>query len=166
MNYLGFSKEKVAPTGQALNQLLADYHVYYQNLRNFHWNISGEDFFDLHAQFEKLYEDAREKIDELAERILTLRLRPMSTLSAYLDSARAEEFGVVVDGHEMVQKLLKNHAVIIEDMRKAIEEADSITDEGTIDLVGGMLSSFEKQSWMLDAWLQNKKKETPTKVSA
>lgn len=164
MNYLGFKKDEVAPTGKALNQLLADYQIYYQNLRNFHWNVSGEDFFDLHIQFEALYEDARAKIDEIAERILTLRLRPMSTMSAYLESAKAEEFSVVADSHKMVEKLLENHRVIIIDMREVISQADKISDEGTIDLIGGMLSSFEKESWMLDAWFNQSNQLTPTQA--
>ena len=164
MNYLGISKEKAAPTAKALNQLLADYQIYYQNLRNFHWNVSGHNFFDLHAKFEELYTDARVKIDEIAERILTLRMRPVSTLSAYLEMARVEEYGKVLDDEEMVRKLLENHKVIIADMRTVIDEADEISDEGTIDMVGGFLSSFEKMSWMLDAWYSKLNKVVPEKV--
>ena len=76
MNYLGFDEYQTAKTVKTLDKLLASYQVYYQNLRNFHWNVEGENFFDLHAKFEKLYKDARVKIDEIAERILTLRHRP------------------------------------------------------------------------------------------
>lgn len=164
MNYLGFSKEKVAPTGVALNQLLADYQVYYQNLRNFHWNVSGHNFFDLHEKFEELYTDARAKIDEIAERILTLRLRPVSTLTAYLEMAKVTEYGRELDDEEMVRKLLENHKVIIADMRVVLEEADKITDEGTIDMIGGFLSNFEKLSWMLDAWYAKLEKSKPAEV--
>lgn len=166
MNYLGISKEKAAPTGEALNQLLADYQVYYQNLRNFHWNVSGHNFFDLHAKFEELYTDAREKIDDIAERILTLRMRPVSTLTDYLKMAKVEEYGRVLDDEEMVRKLLENHKVIIDDMRKVIAEADAITDEGTIDLIGGFLSSFEKLSWMLDAWYAKLEKKVPSEIAS
>lgn len=165
MNYLGISKETAAPTAQALNQLLADYQVYYQNLRNFHWNVSGHNFFDLHEKFEELYTDARMKIDEIAERILTLRMRPVSTLTDYLKMAKVEEYGRVLDDEEMVKKLLENHKVIIADMREVIAQADEITDEGTIDMVGGFLSSFEKLSWMLDAWYKKLNKEIPEKVA-
>ena len=65
MNYLQTQEEKIMPTVVSLNTLLADYHIYYQNLRNFHWNILGENFFDLHNKFEELYGDARLKIDEI-----------------------------------------------------------------------------------------------------
>jgi len=165
MNYLGLSLEQVAPTGKALNQLLANYQVYYQNLRNFHWNVSGHDFFDLHEQFEELYNDARLQIDEIAERILTLRMRPLSTLSAYIKQSDAEQFGEVVNETEMVKKLLENHRVLIASMREVIAQAGKINDEGTIDLVGGVLSGFEKKSWMLDAWYERKNKMVPNEIA-
>ena len=80
MNYLNMESEKLKPVVIELNTLLADYHMYYQKLRNFHWNILGKNFFDLHEKFESLYTDARVKIDEIAERILTLGFHPVSKL--------------------------------------------------------------------------------------
>ena len=74
MNYLNLDKEKVTNTAKELNVLLADYHLYYQKLRNFHWNIVGKHFFDLHEKFEEMYDDAKLKVDEIAERILETRL--------------------------------------------------------------------------------------------
>ena len=164
MNYLGIEREKLNPTVQALNKLLADYHVYYQNLRNFHWNVKGHNFFELHEVFENLYNDAKVKIDEIAERILTLRFRPLSTLSDYIEIAEVEEYGKVTEPKKMVEGLLKNHKVIISDFREVINQADEITDEGTIDLIGGMLSGFEKQSWMLNSWLS--KQDRPVEVES
>jgi len=165
MNYLGFSESTMAPVGRTLNQLLANYQVYYQNLRNFHWNVSGENFFDLHAKFEELYVDAREKIDELAERILTIRLRPLSTLSGYLKTATVREAGEVLGDRDMVAAILDNHRIIITSMRKVLDAAGEVGDEGTIDLVGGMLSEFEKNTWMLDAWFLNKIYVRPAEVN-
>lgn len=165
MNYLGISKEQAAPTAQALNQLLSDYQVYYQNLRNFHWNVSGHNFFDLHAKFEELYSDARVKIDDIAERILTLRMRPLSTLTAYLEVAKVKEYDRELNDEEMVRKLLENHKVIIADMREVIDRAGEVNDEGTIDMIGGFLSAFEKMSWMLDAWHAKLNKLTPESVA-
>ena len=91
MNYLNINEEKTMPVVVELNKLLADYHIYYQKLRNFHWNVLGKNFFDLHAQFETLYNDAQHKIDEIAERILTLRYHPMSNLSEYLEISEITE---------------------------------------------------------------------------
>ena len=133
-------------------------------MRNFHWNISGENFFDLYEKFEELYEDARVKIDEIAERLLTLRLRPMSTSSAYLESAKIEEAGKVTDSHLMVKTILENHQILIADMRTVINRAGEVKDEGTIDMIGGFLSGMEKKSWMLDAWHTRSKKSLPAEV--
>ncbi len=161
MNYLGLDRKEVSKTVDQLNFLLANYHVYYQNLRNFHWNVDGENFFDLHEKFEVLYDDAREKIDEIAERILTLRLRPLSKMSDYLDRAAIDEAEEFQNDHQMVEEILKNHKVLIESMREAIRAADEVEDEGTIDMIGGFLSELEKASWMLDAW-RVKKEEAVT----
>ena len=153
MNYLGIEKnEKVQQTVNALNQLLADYHIYYQNLRNYHWNIQGNHFFDLHEKFENLYNNAKSNIDEIAERILTLRFRPISTLKTYLEMANIREKSTK-DENEMVTNILTDHKVIIAQMRKVADAASQCNDEGTIDMIGGFINTLEKNSWMLDAWL-------------
>lgn len=153
MNYLGFKEHTVEKTVQSLNSLLANYHVYYQNLRNYHWNISGPHFFDLHAKFEELYNEAKINIDEIAERILTLRGKPLSTLSDYLEQSTIDERSTI-DSKEMVSNTLQNHEVLIQTMRQTLEFASSANDEGTVDLISGFLGSLEKNSWMLDAWLE------------
>ena len=152
MNYLGIKQVSVIDTVEQLNNLLSSYQVYYQNLRNYHWNISGKHFFDLHEKFEDLYNDAKLNIDEIAERILTLRLKPVSTLSTYLERSEIKEF-VTSDANEMVKAILENHRILIEHMRKVILLASENGDEGTIDMISGFLSNIEKKSWMLDAWL-------------
>ena len=155
-------RNDVSRTVSQLNLLLANYHVYYQNLRNFHWNVSGENFFDLHDKFEELYNDARAKIDEIAERILTLRLRPLSKMSDYLNTAAVNEADSFSNDRDMVDVILENHKIIIENMREVVRAADEVGDEGTIDMIGGFLSGLEKKSWMLDAW--RAKVEQPTMV--
>jgi len=152
MNYLGFQSEEIKPVVNELNKLLSNYHVYYQNLRNFHWNIKGENFFDLHNQFEDLYNDARLKIDEIAERILTLRHRPVSRFSEYLEIGSVPEAEMLEDDREMVITILKNHQELIKNLRSVIEGAGKVSDEGTIDMAGSFLENLEKKSWMLDAW--------------
>jgi starvation-inducible DNA-binding protein len=156
MNYLGLNQAENKTTVNQLNKLLADYQLYYQNLRNFHWNIKGENFFDLHNQFEALYQDAREKIDEIAERILTLQYRPLSSLSDYLTIGEVEEAGKVTEDRQMVLTILENHRILIKDMRETLAAADTSKDEGTTDLIGGFLSELEKKSWMFNAWVKEK----------
>src|SRR5690625_298626 len=124
MNYLNLNKEKTSATAKELNILLADYHLYYQKLRNFHWNIVGRSFFDLHNQFEEMYEDAKIKIDEIAERILTLRYQPTSNFSDYLKISNIKEASESTKDKTMVQKLLKDHGELLKQMRQVIEVAE------------------------------------------
>lgn len=152
MNYLGLRREELLNVVEQLNLLLASYHVYYQNLRSFHWHIQGENFFDLHEKFENLYDDAKSKIDDIAERILTLRAKPLGSMSEYLKFSNLDEAMDVMSDKEMVEKILENHKVLIALMRNVIMSANEAGDEGTIDMIGSYLADLEKSSWMLDAW--------------
>jgi starvation-inducible DNA-binding protein len=153
MSYLNLDQDKTKKTVEELNILLADYHMYYQNLRNFHWNISGQNFFDLHVQFEDMYNEAKVKIDEIAERILTLRFQPKSNFTDYLNLSNLNEASSNIEDHEMVNTLLKDHGTIINQMRNVVDFAVKNGDEGTIDLIGAYIRELEKTSWMLDAWI-------------
>ncbi|MDW5288430.1 DNA starvation/stationary phase protection protein [Formosa sp. PL04] len=152
MNYLNMQDEKLLPVVVELNTLLADYHIYYQKLRNFHWNILGENFFDLHNKFEELYTDARTKIDDIAERILTLRYHPMSKFSDYLEISALKEVSPLKSDREMVAEIINDHKLLLNQMSTVIEKSTDASDEGTIDLIGGYIRELEKASWMLDSW--------------
>ncbi|OUS12927.1 DNA starvation/stationary phase protection protein [Nonlabens dokdonensis] len=152
MNYLNFDIDKAKDTSKELNILLADYHLYYQKLRNYHWNIVGHSFFDLHEKFEEMYDDAIIKIDEIAERILTLRFQPTSNYSEYLELSNLKETKSELSDREMVDNLIEDHGHILSQMTKVVETADKCGDEGTIDLIGAYIRELETTSWMLDAW--------------
>ncbi|MCG8184079.1 Dps family protein [Tenacibaculum piscium] len=152
MNYLNMQNESILPVAKELNQLLADYHIYYQKLRNFHWNIVGKNFFELHGKFEEMYGDARTKIDEIAERILTLQYHPISRYSRYLKISNISEESPFQTDSDMIDILLTDHKTLLVQMTCIIKKAEQAEDEGTIDLIGGYIASLEKTSWMLNAW--------------
>ena len=152
MSYLNLDKKKTTATAKELNILLADYHLYYQKLRNFHWNVIGHNFFDLHIKFEEMYDDAKLKIDEIAERILTLRFQPTSNFTDYLKMSNIKESTSDTKDLKMVEILLDDHGKLLKQMRTVVEKADAAGDEGTIDMIGGFIGHLEKVSWMLDAW--------------
>lgn len=87
---IGLNQEKTQKMASRLNVLLASYSVHYQNLRGFHWNISGPGFFELHAKFEEMYNAANMAIDEIAERILTLEEKPLHSLQDFLDHSQVK----------------------------------------------------------------------------
>lgn len=155
MNYLKMKNEDVLNVVVELNKLLADYHIYYQKLRSNHWNVLGKNFFDLHPKFEEMYNDAKLKIDEIAERILTLRYHPQSLMSNYLEIASIKEVEPLMNDTDMVNETLNDHKLLLEQMYKVIKKAEEINDEGTIDMMGAYIRELEKTSWMLSAW--NKK---------
>jgi starvation-inducible DNA-binding protein len=147
--------EKAKRTSKELNVLLADYHLYYQKLRNYHWNIVGRSFFDLHVKFEEMYDDAIIKIDAIAERILTLRYQPTSNYSDYLKISNLKETKSELSDLEMVNNLIEDHGTILSQMSKVVATAGASQDEGTIDLIGAYIRELETTSWMLDAWRMN-----------
>ncbi|QKX07229.1 DNA starvation/stationary phase protection protein [Aquimarina sp. TRL1] len=142
-------------TSEKLNVLLADYHLYYQKLRNFHWNVTGSNFFELHLKFEELYEDAKLKIDEIAERILTLRvIKPISNFSDYLAASNIKESDSDLKDVEMVSTILRDQDILIKQLRIVAKSAEEAEDDGTLDFVGTYIGELEKTSWMLNAWNQ------------
>lgn len=152
MNYLNMSDKKLVPVVVELNTLLANYNVYYQKLRNFHWNILGKNFFELHDQFEQLYTAAQTKIDEIAERILTLKYHPISKMGDYLEISQIEESSPLLTDKEMVEILINDHKTLLSQMKVVIDHANNAEDEGTIDMLGAYVRELEKSSWMLNAW--------------
>ena len=136
----------------SLQQLLADYQVFYTNLRGFHWNIKGHGFFVLHSKFEDLYNDAAEKVDELAERILTLGGVPKNKFSDYLKAANVKEVEGISKGDEALKNILETYGYSISEERNILSIASQAGDEATVALMSDYLKEQEKMVWMLCAY--------------
>lgn len=152
LDYLHLDAAGAEKVVAALQQLLADYQVFYTNLRNFHWNIKGHGFFVLHAKFEDLYDDAADKVDEIAERILMLGGVPESKFSEYLKVSRIKEAAVTSCGNEALENILDTYAHLIGEERKVLTLADGVNDEATVALMSDYLKEQEKMVWMLVAY--------------
>ncbi len=157
MNYLGIDVKELASVATQLNKLLANFNIYYQNLRSFHWHVRGRSFFDLHQLFEDYYNNAKIQIDQIAERILTIGHKPDGSLYKYLANANIEESRDVLQDYEMARHILYNQSEIIKIMRVVISEASQANDEGTVDLISSMLASIEKEAWLLHTWQLRRK---------
>lgn len=154
-DYLHLDEKKVQNVLPALHQLLADFQVFYTNLRGFHWNIEGRGFFVLHSKFEDLYNDASEKADELAERILMLGGKPENRFSEYLKAAQVKEITGVSGSDEAIGHILDTYSYLIGEERRVLELASEANDEATVALMSDYLKEQEKLVWMLVAY--NKK---------
>lgn len=152
LNAVGLDIEKSVALSAGLNDLLANYQIFYQNLRGFHWNIKGEKFFELHLKFEELYNDVILKIDEIAERILTLGLTPLHTYSDYLSVSEIRETKDLSDSGSTVELTLSSFQVLIVKERSLLKHAQEFGDEGTAALMSDYISQQEKTVWMLSAY--------------
>lgn len=152
LDYLHLSEGKVTNVVAGLQQLLADFQVYYTNLRGFHWEIKGHGFFVLHSKFEELYDDTAAKVDELAERILMLGGTPENRFSEYLKKAHIQEISGVACGSDAVDNILETYRHLIREERELIDVATEANDVVTADLLTGYLKEQEKLVWMLVAW--------------
>lgn len=152
LDYLHLDASAAGNVVNALQQLLADYQVFYTNLRGFHWNIKGRSFFVLHSKFEDMYNNAAEKVDELAERILMLGGVPVNKFSEYLKVATVQEVSDVSCGDEALQNILNTYSQFIAEERKLLALASEAGDEGTVALMSDYLKEQEKLVWMLVAY--------------
>lgn len=146
---LGFSHMDIAELSNAMNALLANYQVHYQKLRNFHWNVKGKDFFDIHEQLEIQYNFAITAIDDIAERFRVFGVTPLSTMKSYLENSEIKEAKVEISSDNMVFELLDDYRVLLEHMIKVVEIARDIGDLGTENMVMGFIKRIEKYHWML-----------------
>ena len=153
LNTLDIQKEAGKNVADKLNTLLATQHLHYQNLRGYHWNIKGEQFFTLHEKFEELYNTAAENIDEVAERILTLGFTPLHTLEDFLKESRVQSHGNVYDAKGTVQGIVAAMSTMITIEKEVAELADGANDSGTADLMDDLVGFQEKTIWMLRSFL-------------
>lgn len=151
---IGLASEASSKVIEQLNKLLATYQVYYQNLRGFHWNIEGENFFTLHTKFEQLYNDAQSMIDTIAERILTLGGKPLHTFADYLEASAIEAAKGLSKDRDTVEATIENLQKLVAIERECLKTAEEAADEGTIDMLTGDIKAKEKEIWMLRSFLK------------
>lgn len=150
---IGLSEESAKVIAEKLNVLLANYSVFYQNTRGAHWNIKGEQFFTLHPKFEELYDSLVLKIDEIAERILTLGATPSHNYSDYLKASTIKESQEVSDGTKCVEQILESFKTLINIQREILDIAGEAGDEATNSQMGDYITEQEKEVWMYNSYL-------------
>ncbi len=154
LNTIGLDIKKSEELSKNLNELLANYSIFYQNTRGYHWNINGEKFFELHLKFEELYNDLLLKIDEVAERILTLGGNPEHAYSFYSKVSSIKESKQVSNGKKAIEDILNSFSIIILLQRKIMKMASDANDEGTTALMSDYIRAQEKLVWMYTAFMK------------
>ena len=150
---LGLDKKDSANLVDNLNGLLSNFQIYYQNLRGLHWNIKGKNFFELHVKFEEFYTDSQIKIDEIAERILTLQGKPLHTFTDYVKNATVTVGKDISNDVEAVNLVVSSLSELLKIEREILNLSDEANDEGTNSMMSDFIAEQEKTIWMLNSWL-------------
>ena len=153
LNRIGLNQERTKELADKLSDLLANYSVFYQNTRGFHWNIKGDKFFELHQKFQDLYNDLLLKIDEVAERILTLGYSPDHRYTVYIQQSEIKESSEISDGTKAVAQILEAFKILLTKQRALMQLAAETNDEGTSALMSDYIREQEKSVWMYSAFL-------------
>ncbi|BBM51572.1 ferritin [Leptotrichia trevisanii] len=145
----------MSKTVEKLNLYLANLNVLYRKIQNYHWNIVGAGFFSVHEKLEEYYDAINEQIDDVAERILSIGGRPLGTLKDYLEittikEAENKEISIL----EAVADVKKEFEAMLKLVKEVKEAADEENDYGTSALVDEYISTYEKNLWMLNAYLK------------
>lgn len=154
---IGISTKNRQGVINILSKVLADQYILYTKTRNYHWNVTGEDFSEYHKLFADQYDALDEDIDEVAERIRTLGGKTPATLSEFKRLARLKEHsGKYPKASAMIANLLADHEAVIQNLRKDIDACDDkYEDDGTEDFLTQLLQKHEKTAWMLRSILEN-----------
>jgi len=150
---IGISEKNRKKITQVLSPLLADTYTLYLKTQNFHWNVTGRDFYELHLLFEKQYNELSGAIDELAERIRALDFPVHASFKQFIEDTQFKTDNAIPDSDKMLQQLAHDHAAICSSIRIAITNLEDTDDVGTIDLLTRRLQEHEKTVWMLKSSL-------------
>jgi starvation-inducible DNA-binding protein len=149
---IGISADHLLEASKILNVLLADEFTLYAKTRNYHWNVAGAGFSEMHKFFEGQYEQLDEMIDEVAERIRMLGHYSLGALNAFVKTTRLTEGQDETTIPKMIKNLLDDHETIIRLVRHDINTVtEKYKDAGTGDFLTGIMESHEKMAWMLRA---------------
>jgi len=136
----------------SLNILLADIHILVAKLHNYHWNVSGMQFHAIHTATEAYYDHFFGQFDDVAERVLQLGAKPVSTVKGYLELATLkEDEGTRFEAKYVLEQVLADFTHLLKEARECNELAEEDGDVGTVDLLGGLISWLEKEIWILKA---------------
>lgn len=148
---IGINESDRQQVAEGLSRLLADSYTLYLQTHNFHWNVTGPRFRDLHLMFEEHYTELATAVDDIAERIRTLGVAAPGTYSAFSKLSAVKEVDGVPSAEEMVDILRNGHEQVVRTSREVLKMAQEADDESTTALVSDRMRIHEKTAWMLRA---------------
>lgn len=152
---IGIEQEAREEIGEGLSRLLADTYTLYLQTHNFHWNVTGPFFQQLHLLFEEHYTELAVAVDDIAERIRALGVLSPGTYQEFVELSSVKEVKGDISAEKMLEILVESHETVVRTARKALEIAQKSDDESSASLVGDRLVVHEKTAWMLRSHLQS-----------
>lgn len=152
---IGMTENQKKDSAFILQKLLANQYLLYTKTRNYHWNIEGPSFLQMHEFYERLYTELELAFDEVAERIRQLGHYSEGRLKDFLKITDLEEQDYPNHQMEQITNLLNDHETIIRGLRSDVDKlTDDIKDSGTADFVTGMMEKHEQWAWFLRSYLR------------
>ena len=145
----------MSKVNEKMNVLLADLNVLYRKVQNYHWNVDGRNFFTIHAKLEEYYNEINEQIDEIAERILSIKARPYATMKKYLEITNIKEAkDQDIADLDLVKILKVDFETLLGEVKDIKAAADEADDYGTSAMMDELITGYETKLWMLGAFLK------------
>jgi starvation-inducible DNA-binding protein len=151
---LGLKPGGLQKVGDELVKVLADTYLLYLKTQNFHWNVTGPAFSELHVLFEKQYRDLADAADELAERVRAIGLFAPASFAQFNGLSEVEEETEVPSAEDMIESLTADNELVVRRMRHALEVADAMDDAETGDILIRRMQVHGKNAWMLRSHIQ------------
>ncbi|MEZ8025913.1 Dps family protein [Enterovibrio norvegicus] len=148
---IGINEQDRLAIAKGLKHLLADSYTLYLQTHNFHWNVTGKQFRELHIMFEEQYNALALAVDDIAERIRTLGVAAPGTYKAFAELSAIEEVDGVPNADEMIDILTHGHEQVVRTARNVLKLAQQADDESSASLVSDRMREHEKTAWMLRA---------------
>lgn len=148
---IGIKEADRLKIAEGLKRLLADSYTLYLQTHNFHWNIEGPQFRELHLMFEEQYTELAVAVDDVAERIRALDVPAPGTYKEFARLSSIDEVEGVPDATAMLALLTKGHEQVVKTCREVLKLAQAATDESTASLASDRMRIHEKTAWMLRA---------------
>ncbi|HSI14663.1 MAG TPA: DNA starvation/stationary phase protection protein Dps [Chthoniobacter sp.] len=134
-----------------LNQQLANLADLHSQTKQAHWNVRGEEFYQLHKLFDDLAEPFDEFIDTVAERAVTLGGLALGTARGAAAASELPEFPLEPGGFEYAKELAQRFVKAANSVRDAIDTADDLGDKDAADIFTQISRELDKSVYFLEA---------------
>jgi starvation-inducible DNA-binding protein len=126
--------------------------------QQFHWNVEGPDFSQLHKFFGKIYDEVYENsIDQTAEFIRILDDYTPGSFERFGELSVIRGQTKIPRAQLMIEELLANNAQVIELLNQCFGEAEQENQQGIADFVAGRIDAHGKHGWMLRSFLKGQR---------